>query len=331
MAIADINFRGNKVFCSNCGKEISDAAKFCRYCGAENEIDKSPVLSNEETLNHLHSKQINQVFNRDVLNNYLYNIRVLEVCNNKLMNKKNEIINRINSLGYSQVNYRKYRYDLQFSKNVWKFAGIIIIIEFLILFFAVDKFWGVILGLIMSTIIFAIILTLSSIVSQSGKKKMHMQNVIADDYRVNNELKEKENLIIYLQGLENEIEKTEYLLEDAYSVNLIPAKFRNIYAAYFLYDYISTSAATLNEALLHCDLDTIQKKLDEVIHNQEEIIIELAYNNALNERIVQQNEQILQHAIQTENNTAYAAQYTKIAANNSDVVAAIQMSKYIKQ
>lgn len=322
------------MFCSNCGKEISDAAKFCRYCGAENEIDKSPVLSDEGTLNNLHSQQINQVFNRDVLNNYLYNIRVLEVCKNKLMNEKNEIINIINSLGYSQMNYRKYHLDLELAKYAWIFVAVVIIIELLagkLLIWIFDASWGLIIGLIVAALIFAIILTLIDITDESSKKKIHMQNVAADDYRVANELKEKEKLTAYLPGLENEISKIENLLNDAYSVNLIPSKFRNVYAAYFLYDYISTSSATLNEAFLHCDLDTIQKKLDEVIRNQEEIIIELARNNALNERIVQQNEQILQHAIQTENNTAYAAQYTKIAANNSDVVAAIQMSKYIKQ
>lgn len=321
------------MFCSNCGKEISDAAKFCRYCGAENEIDKSPVLSDDGTQNNLHSQQINQVFNRDVLNNYLYNIRVLEVCKNKLMNEKNEIINRINSLGYSQVNYRKYHFDLELAKYTWIFVAVVIIIELLagkLLIWIFDASWGLIIGLIVAALIFAIILTLIDITDESSKKKIHMQNVAADDYRVANELKEKEKLTAYLPGLENEINKIENLLNDAYSVNLIPSKFRNVYAAYFLYDYISTSSATLNEALLHCDLDTIQKKLDEVIRNQEEIIIEMAYNNALNKRIVQQNEQILQHAIQTENNTAYAAQYTKIAANNSGVVAAISMSEYLR-
>ena len=144
------------------------------------------------------------------------------------------------------------------------------------------------------------------------------------------ELEEKERLNSCLPSLKNEIDKVEALLTDAYSINIIPSKFRNIYAAYFLYDFISTSTASLNEALLHCDLDTIQQKFDEVIQQQEAMIMELAYQNALNEKIVRQNEQILGHAIQTENNAALAAQYTKIAANNTGVVAAIQISEYLR-
>ena len=77
------------MFCINCGKEINDNQKFCRYCGTKNEIDNDLTSSNSEILNNTQSQQMNTVFNRDVLNNYLYNTRLLEISKNKLTNKKN--------------------------------------------------------------------------------------------------------------------------------------------------------------------------------------------------------------------------------------------------
>ena len=76
------------MFCINCGKEINDNQKFCRYCGTKNEIDNDLTSSNSEILNNTQSQQMNTVFNRDVLNNYLYNTRLLEISKNKLTNKK---------------------------------------------------------------------------------------------------------------------------------------------------------------------------------------------------------------------------------------------------
>lgn len=85
-----------------------------------------------------------------------------------------------------------------------------------------------------------------------------------------------------------------------------------------------------NTRLLESSKNKLTNKKHMLIQQQEEIIMELAYQNALNEKIVRQNEQILGHAIQTENNATLAAQYTKIAANNTGVVAAIQMSEYLR-
>lgn len=79
------------MFCSNCGKEINDSAIFCKYCGKnlveeENNTETSnakaiPILQNNST-------QINTIFNRDVLNNYLYNVKTLEFYKNKLSKKE---------------------------------------------------------------------------------------------------------------------------------------------------------------------------------------------------------------------------------------------------
>lgn len=321
------------MFCANCGEKISDSSKFCRFCGAKTEMDSVSALHTGNELEEISHQRLNTVFNRDVLNQYLYNIRYLEVAKNKLIIEQNSIKNRIDSLGYSRINSRQYYADHETTIYLWIFVAVVVVIELIagkLLNWLFDMSWGVVIALIAAAIIFGVILTAIFSAENAEEKREHMQNVYADDFRVAKELEEKENLTAYLTGLEKEITEISDLLDDAYSINIIPSKFRNVYAAYFLYDFISTSTATLNEALLHCDLDTIQQKLDEVIRQQEAMIMELAYQNALSQQVIQQNGQMLEYAIQTENNTALAAQYNKIAANNTSIVAAIQMSEYLK-
>lgn len=198
-------------------------------------------------------------------------------------------------------------------------------------FFEIEGFLG---GLSVFLIIINVLIIVGTFIWLGIKNKnLNVEYEIDrknDIKRVEQETIQKNELNRQLNLLIEEIEKTDNLLADAYSINIIPSKFRNIYASYFLYDYISTSASSLNEALLHCDLDTIQQQLETVIQQQEEMIMELARSNALNEQLIAQNNQMLNHAIQTESNTALAAQYTKAAATNTSVTACIQMSEYLK-
>lgn len=322
------------MFCINCGKEINDNQKFCRYCGTKNE-NNNTILSGNKILNNTQSQQMNTVFNRDVLNNYLYNTRLLEISKNKLINERNILTQSIDSLGHLQIKHKNVFSWIDWGAfgSFWGCCALIVVIELIVgklLNWLFDVSWGFIVGCIITAVLLTLILSVGCILSDVSEINAHNRRAEQDKMRVANELKERERLMQCLPEVNKEIDKIEALLFDAYSINIIPSKFRNIYAAYFLYDFISTSTASLNEALLHCDLDAIQQKLDEVIQQQEEMIMELAYQNALNEKIVRQNEQILGHAIQTENNTALAAQYQKIAANNTSIVAAIQMSEYLR-
>ena len=326
------------MFCVNCGKEIKDNQKFCRYCGAKNETDNDLTSANNEILNNTQSQQMNTVFNRDVLNNYLYNVRALEIMNSKLNQSKDNMLYQINSLGYKLELSSPLDLSSECFVAVLVMGGISLaawalgsLLENTIGKITSETFFhNLYVFIIIATIVIGIGYIISCIISQVKDKKRYRADLENDNKRVENELIKKKNLNDELPILEKEIDRIETLLSDAYSINIIPSKFRNIYAAYFLYDFISTSTASLNEALLHCDLDTIQQKLDEVIQQQEAMIMELAYQNALNEKIVRQNEKILGHAIQTESNTALAAQYQRIAANNTGVVAAIQMSEYLR-
>ncbi len=332
------------MFCSNCGKEISNNQKFCCHCGAENNSNAASV-GNQAIINRSHSSpvvtnHVNTIFNRNVLINYLNNLQTLEFAKHKLNQEKRNIEYRIDSLCIPQsVGY------VSILEDCGPFLGLagLAVVVFLIALWInsglkSDGFLSIfdnLLGPIITFLMFAavvvaigsIIFAIGTYISLSREVRVNTQN---EENRLEAERVEKERLTSILPLVENDLTKTCDLLDAAYGINIIPAKYRNIYAAYFLYEYISTSAVSLNEALYHCDLDEISKKLDTIIEQQQEIIMELARSNALNEQIVRQNEETLKYAIAAENNTALAAQYSQVAAINSNTVSTIQSYYFFK-
>ena len=140
-----------------------------------------------------------------------------------------------------------------------------------------------------------------------------------------------------LSGVEKELQEASALLEKEYSLNIIPGKFRSLAAIYYFCDYFNTSNETLGNILFHLDLDEIKKKLDTVIQNQEQIIINQAIQIAQNQELINQNQRILgtlceiaDTSAQIEQNTVDAAQWAKIAANNAEACAWIGAANYIK-
>lgn len=132
-----------------------------------------------------------------------------------------------------------------------------------------------------------------------------------------------------LNGICEEQQKVCDLLQSAYSANLIPQQYRNIHAVWFIHDFITTSNENLASALLHCDLDEIKQKLDIVIEQQREIIINQSVMMAQNEQMISQNQHTLDKLASIEANTFRAGQYAKMAANNAEACAWISVAKYI--
>lgn len=73
-----------------------------------------------------------------------------------------------------------------------------------------------------------------------------------------------------------EIQKVDALLSEAYSLNILPAPYRNLHSVYYIYEYMSTSQATLEETLLHEHMENgfqrILSRLDTIITQNEKII-----------------------------------------------------------
>ncbi len=325
-------------FCSECGNEIDTQQKFCSYCGSENKFyakgdNKQITLSKRESDSYT-STQRNTIFNHDVLVNYLNNLQTLEFVKRKKTQDKKQLKNKISSLGHAKnICKRKRLFDCGSPGGVVGMAIIFVVALLINSSISVEDssdtvltFAAFLIGMLtvlsglagIGFIVYGIWEYIKDIIRYKTDRKNEVD-------RIANELIEKERLEkTVLPLIEKDIEKTTSLLNDAYAINIVPAKFRNIYGAYFLYENVSTSMLTLSEVLIHCVLEEISKKLDVVIEQQQQMIMQQAEMIYLSEHIIRQNEELLDHAIATEHNTALAAQYAQVSAVNTATVANIQ-------
>lgn len=130
------------------------------------------------------------------------------------------------------------------------------------------------------------------------------------------------------ESIESELSQAKHLLRKSYNLNIIPNQYRNLYAVDFLYSFLKSSNLTLSEALLHFNLEEIKQKLDKVIEKQEQIILQNEIIIAQNEKLLKKNTAMLNGLASIERtaeniagSSALAAQYSRIAATNSETCA----------
>lgn len=180
-----------------------------------------------------------------------------------------------------------------------------------------------------------IIFTLYQISNNKKAKQVHEQMV--EDYKektvgYKKELKtlkdqyENEiniaipNLTKAIKKLSDERDEALKILNECYDLNVIPSKYRNIYAVTFLYDYLSTSKCSLRDALLACDLDKIQMQLDSIIENQRNMICRLAKIEANSEKQIKQQELMINQLKNIEKNTYDTARASELCAKYSQII-----------
>lgn len=151
-----------------------------------------------------------------------------------------------------------------------------------------------------------------------------------------------------IQNIEKELEDADRILKDLYSLNIIPAKYRNIGCAYFIYDFFSTSNTPLDTVFLHLDLNQIQSQLNQIINNQQDIILQQAIIISQNEEIIAQNQQLfnelsnMNKSVSSSLNSitsnldsinkssAETSQWAKMAALNAETCAWLGIANYLK-
>ncbi len=355
------------MFCSNCGKEITADQKFCSVCGAENRNYATPttIASNPQT----ESKDFDREAMKIYLSNILALECVIQKLSVDFDNVNNEIIkfeeNNYNErFQCSERNYAWFRYDgekdylfFTLDKNGKYFLGLnkeILNESFEYIFngqgtkyngawLPIDENWDYInnqsnypasyapFNLFLMIFVEPIVRSMQQKTNKNGVLEAYerFKSIAPQKYQEN--LKTIAPSITKRTGVEKEIEEAKSLLEKAYNINIIPKQFRNIYAIWFIYDYISTSTESLSAAFLHCDLDKIKQKLDTIIEQQKEIIINQRILMAQNAQMIEQNQQTLNKLASIEQNTERAAQYAEIASNNAEACAWIGMANYIKK
>lgn len=131
-------------------------------------------------------------------------------------------------------------------------------------------------------------------------------------------------------------------MEEAYSLNILAKPYRNLPSVYYIYEYMSTSQASLEETFLHEHMENgfqrIGKKLDIIISQNEEIIFTNRQIEANTSKIVERTTEMLnklQRSLElqqrTEQNALEAAQYASICATYSKVNAFFSTANYFSK
>lgn len=141
--------------------------------------------------------------------------------------------------------------------------------------------------------------------------------------------------------LKNDLQKANALLQKAYGHNLLASTYRNLASVYYIYDYMSTSTATLEETLIHEHMENgiqrILSKLDVIIGKQEEQILSARRIECNTKTIIDQNthmldtlQQTLASQLRTEQNTLETAQYARIATTYAQTTAFFSSATYFQ-
>lgn len=134
--------------------------------------------------------------------------------------------------------------------------------------------------------------------------------------------------------MRKEYEKVNALLKANYDLNIIPSQYRNIASIYYIYDYMSTSNASLEETLIHEHMENgiqrIVERLDYVINLNYEIVIQNRRIEATNQQILQTNKQMLKQLENIEEQAHIATQYAELSANYSEATAYFSLANYLK-
>lgn len=332
--------------CPNCKKEFSSEYAFCSYCGnslvkQERDLQKTQEekndfieFSNDSTDRDFLLTNISDIKNLHyIYRNFEENIACLE--------KKKEMLKNQTKGEYDELK-EPFRPHEPEKEKTYTAKSIIIIDVILLAVF----FWFFPLG-IAAAIIFTAYIK-SAIKKENSNYEVALQKY-NEELKIYNERKsiiskkssDTKNFAIprinkAINNLNIQKREAASLLDKCYELNIIPSKYRNIYAITFIFDYMSTSKGSLRDSLFACDLDTIQSQLEKVIQNQATMICKLAKIEANSDKQLQNQQKMINHLENIEKNTydsarasEKCAQYGKIIAHNTQVMAYCSAMTYI--
>lgn len=336
------------MYCSKCGNMISDDSVFCNKCGARIGMGSGGAVMKPE-------------IDREALKLYLHDLLALECIRRKYLSRISTANGTITRLKCKDV-YRRYPIKpegvylcnacVHLKYNGQKF------------YIAYESFWrGIRLD---DTLPKEDELWRWQVMDQEFEGKMeHLtmwkmasypflkfyegfdKRTAAKDYyfaNIHNDFKSnaakwyQDNVNTYNASLQDrtnlnrELADLDEVIRKAYDLNIIPKPFRNnVYAVYYLYEFIRTSRESLTTALLHLDLNEIKRKLDKIIEQQQEIIIQQAITVARNQELLMNNKKQLQRMASIESNASLSSKYAEIAACNARACAWIGLANYLRR
>lgn len=228
-------------------------------------------------------------YDREFLVPYLEDICALQLSKRKIKNmiaSSEEEISEINQAALNSVEAPKLEaYEGEASTKglgtgcLGCILGIAAVVSFFVALFSGEQ------GMLVLPLILAISGIWLTIQFMGAKDEANQQIKARNDERERDHALEQaaalmavepKNNAVYerIETLKQEADKVDALLEKAYSANVIPRWYRDLYPAIYLYDWFSNSRADdLDIALNTLVLEQIKDKLDIIIRNQGESII----------------------------------------------------------
>ena len=239
------------VKCDKCGKEViideTRSFGFCSFCGAK-------ISCNQTTLNNPFD---NSIYSNDIEREFLIsnvtNIKNLHYISNNFQDNIDCLEKRKNDYAYKK--------EPEFpQKPVCEIKS------------KLDIIGDMIVAMIEIPIIGFFLILITDLIENKQIKKQYEENLrkynenIEQYYKdvqfIKTENEKRSKALTNLEKAKNDLQTENKealkLLEECYDINIIPSKYRNIYAITFIYDYLTTSQGTLRDALFACDLDKIQ-------------------------------------------------------------------------
>ena len=163
---------------------------------------------------------------------------------------------------------------------------------------------GALSGLLGISVSIGIFFWAGSVSSDNTESQEIERRIIKESFQ--NDIEEYENLLALANSYRailpsqindynttvSHLQEAKEKLQQVYSVNIIPNKYRTIYVAYYLYDYISSCRETdVDRVLQTMLLEQIIAKLDKIIAQQEEIILNQRMQLAKQDYLIAQSKQ----------------------------------------
>lgn len=203
---------------------------------------------------------------------------------------------------------------------------------------------GIILGLVpMVLSVFAIWYAIDNARANSDRYKaavVRYKNEVQDlEYHVQKAPQYRQKLAAeqrLLDTQKRQLNQAKALRQRLYAVNIIPSRYRNVHVAYYLYDYFATTRKTdLDKIIQTMLLDEIIQRLDKIIAQMEEVIInqriQMAMQEKQNQMIAENHRQEMQAFARMERNQERQMDYQNMIARNQEVTNFFLAVDYIRK
>ena len=272
---------------------------------------------------------------RSTLINHLADLRALEIAREKILSTLKRNNARIHNLGYSGT----------FQKPNFKHVYIVppaitlgVLVAIFIMFFVAEggeltldkKIISLFTNMVIGALIGGVALFIIMFSSASSNMKRYKENIENDKQRVENEIRIRNTLANENYTAQNKLKEVNDLLSETYSLNIIPQQYRNIQGVCYLYDYLSTSQQSLESAFLNYNVNQINIRMDQVIAQQSEMILQQYITNSRLKAVEAHNIRMINQLENIQANSAEAARQAAITATHAKAITFFEGYNFFK-